>query len=186
MAESTSTIPVGFCQCGCGQRTAIAHKNYPERGWVKGQPLKFLPNHRQLLERINLDDVHWTVEDRGYKTPCWIWQRNVLKGTGYGHVHKKPAHLALYEHRVGPVPEGLELDHLCRVRACVNPEHLEPVTHTENMRRASWTKLTIEKAREVRDLIAAGYVSRVVAEMSGVHRSTVNQIRRGSQWREVG
>jgi hypothetical protein len=42
----------------------------------------------------------------------------------------------VYELHVGPIPEGLDLDHLCRVRACCNPDHLEPVTRSENLRRA--------------------------------------------------
>jgi hypothetical protein len=54
------------------------------------------------------------------------------------------AHDFFYRLLVGPVPAGLELDHLCRVKLCVNPIHLEPVTHLENMRRASsaraWSK----------------------------------------------
>jgi hypothetical protein len=49
-----------------------------------------------------------------------------------------------YEMLVGPVPDGLELDHLCRVPACVNPDHLEPVTHIENVRRGRsyWAERT--------------------------------------------
>lgn len=45
------------------------------------------------------------------------------------------AHRVAYELWVGPIPEGMELDHRCKVRACINPAHLEPVTHAENMRR---------------------------------------------------
>lgn len=46
------------------------------------------------------------------------------------------AHRWSYEFHVGPIPEGLDLDHLCRNRGCVNPDHLEPVTREENIRRA--------------------------------------------------
>lgn len=56
-------------------------------------------------------------------------------------------HRYSYERAEGPVPAGLELDHLCRVRSCVNPEHLEPVTHRENMRRGSgWSGRHAQKA----------------------------------------
>jgi hypothetical protein len=53
------------------------------------------------------------------------------------------AHRWAYEHFVGPIPEGLEIDHGCFVHACVNPGHLEPVTHQENVRRRhEHTRLT--------------------------------------------
>ena len=67
--------------------------------------------------------------------PCWLWLagRNAY---GYGMFAKYHlAHRFSYELLVGPVPVGLELDHLCRVRSCVRSDHLEPVTHLENCRR---------------------------------------------------
>lgn len=70
--------------------------------------------------------------------PCWPWQ-GALNGAGYGYVRigyeHVEAHRAMYEHVVGPIPAGLEIDHLCRVVACVRPDHLEPVTRAENQRR---------------------------------------------------
>ena len=65
---------------------------------------------------------------------CWIWQGAINAG-GYGRVPVRKgntAHRLSYRTFVGPIPEGLQLDHLCRVRACCNPEHLEPVTSREN------------------------------------------------------
>lgn len=70
---------------------------------------------------------------------CWTWtgalQRGYGRVCGGGRGNNQLAYRVAYELLVGPVPVGLELDHLCRNRACINPEHLEPVTHRENMRR---------------------------------------------------
>lgn len=72
---------------------------------------------------------------------CWEWQASLR--TGYGVIagegiggKKQMAHRAIYELLVGPIPEGLDLDHLCRNRKCVRPSHLEPVTRQENLRRS--------------------------------------------------
>lgn len=73
---------------------------------------------------------------------CWLWKGSLSRG-GYGYLHKRKnwggryrlAHRFAYELIVGAIPDGLVLDHLCRVRNCVNPAHLEPVTSWENTLR---------------------------------------------------
>lgn len=71
---------------------------------------------------------------------CWLWT-GALNGDGYGNawMNKKPilAHKATYQICVGEVPKGMELDHSCKVRSCVNPHHVEPVTHQQNVLRGS-------------------------------------------------
>jgi len=85
---------------------------------------------------VVVGDIPTHREDLG---PCWFWTGGRRKGYGiFGTMaYKQPAHVWAYEWLVAPIPEGLELDHLCRVLHCVNPEHLEPVTHRQNMIRSS-------------------------------------------------
>lgn len=71
---------------------------------------------------------------------CWEWQGSLTDGYGrarMGRGRRPLAHRIIWELLVGKVPAGLHLDHLCRVRHCVNPAHLEPVTHRENVRRGN-------------------------------------------------
>jgi hypothetical protein len=83
-----------------------------------------------LLERIEK-----YTQVTGY---CWLWTGTLSRGYGHVKLHGEPkttAHRAVYQYLVGPIPDGLVLDHLCRVRNCVNPDHLEPITVAENVRR---------------------------------------------------
>lgn len=83
---------------------------------------------------------------------CWLW-RGTLNDKGYGKFYvdgrQRPAHRWSYEHFVGPIPDGLEPDHLCRVRNCVNPNHLDPVTHRENSQRAAYSRTTCVRGHEL-------------------------------------
>lgn len=76
---------------------------------------------------------------------CWEWLGYKIRG-GYGAIKWQGrthcAHRVAYECLIGPIPKGLELDHLCRNRGCVRPDHLEPVTHSENIRRGQGPYLT--------------------------------------------
>ena len=108
------------------------------RGWCTthyanwahhGEPLP--PVRRSVAERF------WPKVE--FTDSCWLWRAS-LSVWGYGRFslfHSKPvmAHRWSYEFCVGTIPPGLRLDHLCRTPACVNPDHLEPVTNRENILR---------------------------------------------------
>ena len=71
---------------------------------------------------------------------CWLWI-GACERDGYAKIvvnkKRRSAHRYAYELFIGPIPHGLQLDHLCRVRCCVNPAHLEPVTGSENVMRGN-------------------------------------------------
>lgn len=92
-------------------------------------------HNSRLKERF---DAKW-VEDP--ETGCWLWTAST-KGNGYGQIKigvpsPAPAHRVAYTLYRGAIPDGLVIDHLCRNPGCVNPEHLEAVTHKENLRRGA-------------------------------------------------
>ena len=96
-----------------------------------------MPGYQDVRVRF---DAKYDIREDG----CWIWTASTATN-GYGcfwdGVKLVRAHRWSYENSVGPIPAELQLDHLCRVRACVNPDHLEPVTNGENqVRRYLWER----------------------------------------------
>ena len=89
---------------------------------------------------VSLWDRVWSKVDVAGWYSCWEWT-GAVTSRGYGEIHDdghmRQAHRVVYELLVGPILDGLDLDHLCRNRRCVNPDHLQPVTHRENMRRGT-------------------------------------------------
>jgi HNH endonuclease len=84
---------------------------------------------------------------------CWAWT-GALNNRGYGSVTNGKggsmlAHRKSYEIAVGPIPTGLEIDHLCRNTRCINPNHLEPVTRAENARRRSMAQTRCHKGHSL-------------------------------------
>lgn len=168
-----------LCDCGCGRPAPIAKQTRAEAGRYKGYASRFISGHQGRRQVI--DSFH--EEDRGHDTPCWIWELHRDEG-GYGRTRNRPAHCVVYEERVGLIPDGLQLDHLCRVRECVNPDHLEPVTHLENVRRSRRAKLTLEKAVTIRRDLARGVSRRELADRYEVSLTTIGSIAKYETWRE--
>lgn len=93
--------------------------------WGRTRALK--PYHLRVLDKCLLGDG------------CWLYA-GAIEHNGYGAImvdgrKKRKAHRVVYEALVGPIPAGLDLDHLCRARNCVRPAHMEPVTRSQNLRR---------------------------------------------------
>jgi hypothetical protein len=108
-----------LCECGCGERTSTRRAR-----WVNG--------HRPP---VRIKRLRWVAEDRGFETPCWIWQLGV-DVHGYGKTTRAgvrlKAHRVAYEEARGPIPAGHDVHHRCEQKRRVNPAHLEAVLPSEH------------------------------------------------------
>lgn len=94
---------------------------------------------KRFMEKVDTDP----------DSDCWLWS-GYKTSKGYGQFRNGEgktvrAHRWIYMFSAGEIPEGLELDHVCGVRHCVNPDHLEAVTHGENLRRGGWGNQNVHK-----------------------------------------
>lgn len=160
-----------LCVCGCLQPLG---SYYLER----------IHGHWPVLE----SGPHYDIEDRGYKTSCWVWNR-ATNVWGYSKIKRyrrtMAAHRLFYEAYIGLIPSELDIDHLCRVRLCVNPEHLEAVTMVENIHRGLVTKLSPEVASEIRQLVSAGESQHAVGARFGICQAHVSRIMQGRVWKAL-
>jgi hypothetical protein len=176
-AESYFETRVVTCECGCGRPTNPAPKTSQRNGWVEGEPMRFVRGHAGCKK-----GPMYRVDP---ETGCWVWQRGFYN-TGYGSIHGRAravsavAHRFVYETEVGPVPEGLVLDHLCRNKACVNPDHLEPVTNAENIRRGNQAILDKPAVKEIRARHAA--LLKELAETYGVTAASIRNVITSQTW----
>lgn len=160
----------------------MAKKTRSSIGHVRGQPIPYINGHnRRKQER-------YQIEDRGYETPCWIWLL-AKSQWGYGleadgH-RQQAAHRAEYKRRYGTIPDNLELDHLCRQRDCVNPDHLEPVTRAMNIQRGDLSQLTEPEVRAIKRMLQEGVKQKEIAQYFNVCRATISCIATGHTWRNV-
>lgn len=204
--QDQSSIPFGYCRCGCGERTTLAPYSRKSRGTVKGQPHRFIKQHQR---RVALSIRFWKKVEK--TDSCWLW-RGSTNSDGYGTVgvdgRTIGAHIVAYRLTYGEVPEGRALRHTCDVRNCVRPTHLIPGTQLENMRDAvergrmprghrtffarhpelakRTPKLTVDQVCEIRARYAQGGVSyKSLAGDYGVGLTTILAIVRRLSWREV-
>lgn len=117
------------------ESSKLCYVHKTARGWRYGKP-----RPRHAINDVAAQERFWNKVQKGGDGECWMWY-GALMSTGYGTFgvahNNQLAHRVAYELTIGPIADGLTLDHLCRNRRCVNPAHLEPVTLGENSRRAA-------------------------------------------------
>lgn len=183
--EQCPDIPYGSCWCGCGQLTTTSPQTTPHKLLFRTEPKRYIAGH-QMRSTPN----QYRVEDCGYKTPCWVWQWSTTL-EGYAEVRAESktqrAHRVFYKREYGPIPKSKELDHLCAPfggpRNCVRPDHLEPVTHRENLSRGRGAKLSLKRAEAMRAMWRSGlYDQGQIAALFDVRRDTANKVINGHCW----
>jgi HNH endonuclease len=163
------------CGCGCGKPILYQQSL---NGFLRNhQPSRRKPVLNRLLSRVKFTDAG-----------CWEWTGAITGGEcgGYPCIridgHTLGAHRVSYALFKGEIPDGLEPDHTCKNRKCINPDHLEAVTHQVNVRRGAVGKLTAEIVSEIR---TSKEPSRIIAARFGITYTYVNMLRRGLGWTDV-
>ena len=139
-------MSIKLCECGCGQPTKLAPQGNTRRGWVSGQPMRFLTGHTSRRSHT-LEERFWNKIDKNgpihpvLGTRCWLWT-GAHQTFGHGVIRLKDTkknklvHRLSYEIHYGSIPEGLNILHRCDNPPCCNPEHLFAGTQKDNIQDA--------------------------------------------------
>lgn len=200
--------PSGLCMCGCGRTTTLSPRNRSDHFGVKrGQHNCYMPGHgRRPSKGTGVTKKYPHKPGPGRRQPrttppktayevdpvtgCWLWKYH-LDRDGYGRVKagrkSYGAHRFAFIAARGPIPEGLQIDHLCRNRACINPDHMELVVCLENIRRGLLCRLSPEDAAHIRWLAARDNppTDRQLGAWFGVTAPNIRAVRIGMTWRDV-
>lgn len=174
---SDDTIPLGLCQCGCGQPTTIADRTDPRRHLIQGQPVRFLRGHHG---RHREPPMRFVVDAM---TGCHLWQGTV-DDDGYpkARVDNRmlTVHRWVYEQAHGELPPDIHVHHACGIKRCIRLDHLEekPVAAHNSLHKR---KVSDEEIAAIRSL-AGEMTSQEIAARFGVSPSYVNQLLR-RRWR---
>lgn len=168
---SLSEIPYGYCHCGCGQKTSIAKWNDKQRGYVKGQPLRYIQHHGRGRSPEQQIESFWSKVNKDGSIPlhmphlgkCWEWTAGKqYKGYGQFVFNRKiqSVHRISWILAFGSIHENLLVLHKCDNRACVNPEHLFLGTNQDN----------------IDDMVAKNRQARPRGEKYGGHKLTNEEV----------
>lgn len=185
---------LGWCLCGCGNKTDLAVRTSMRNGWKRGLPRPYFGRHgRRRRNRF------WSRVDRS--GDCWLWRGQLVgrehewaMDEGYGRCNwegrKSLAHRVSYMLRHGPIAPGLDVLHRCDVKRCVRPEHLFLGKDADNQRdlrdkgkHPLVSKLTGRSVEEIRNRVQNGESQKDVAASFGVCSSYVSMIMSGLRWR---
>ena len=199
--EPTQFIPLGLCQCGCGNRTNVNSRTNTLKGHVKGQPQRYLLGHNPTGYR-SVENYFWSFITPASADTCWEWQSETQMVNGYGSFQfqgkRYYAHRISWElHNGQPIPDGYHVCHKCDNPRCANPHHLFIGTNLENIKDKirknrqtkgtdqHYAKLNAEMVTEMRKMSTQGNTYRSIANHFGVVISVAWEAINRVTWKHV-
>ena len=192
-----------LCDCGCGQQTPLARQTDRTRGWIKGQPIRYIVGHSGGPRARPVADRFWDYVTQGAKDDCWLW-KGYRNDRGYGclYVGGHKGHIVhsnrlAWELHFGPIPDGMGVLHRCDNPPCCNPHHLFLGTDADNVadkvkksRQArgehnGQATLTTEIVLRIRKLHADGTRPAAIARLLKIPDGTIRAIINRTRWGHI-